>query len=56
MHSFEAINYALRPNKNVERKMILELLQALRTAFSLGSHQYVGFGSAVTSVRSMPHG
>ena len=45
MPSFESINYTLRPNKNVERKLILECLQGLTSAFDFSSYTYVGLGS-----------
>jgi hypothetical protein len=45
MLSFDQINYAIRPNKNVERKMMAECLNALRPRFDINSYQYVGFGS-----------
>lgn len=43
--SFEAINYALRPNKNVERKLIATTLFELREKFTIRDYRYVGFGS-----------
>lgn len=43
--SFEAINYMLRPNKNVERKLILATLKKLQTQFDISRYRYVGFGS-----------
>jgi hypothetical protein len=43
--SFEAINYALRPNKNVERKLIVSTLQAMRSEIAISEYKYVGFGS-----------
>lgn len=43
--SFEGFNYALRPNKNVERKMIMDCLLSLRDKFSLHTYKYIGFGS-----------
>lgn len=45
MASFEFINYSLRPNKNVERKLILECLQALTTTFRFSEYTYIGLGS-----------
>lgn len=43
--SFETINYMLRPNKNVERKLILSSLQRMAGQFPIASYRYVGFGS-----------
>lgn len=43
--SFEAINYMLRPNKNVERKLILATLKTLQSQFDIPNYRYVGFGS-----------
>lgn len=43
--SFESINYMLRPNKNVERKLIASTLSALKKQFSISTYRYVGFGS-----------
>ena len=43
--SYEKINYALRPAKNIERKMIVETLSRLRAFYTLESYRYVGFGS-----------
>lgn len=45
MPSFEAVNYALRPNKTVERKIVFSGLEALSRIVGLSSHRYVGFGS-----------
>ncbi len=35
----------LRPNKNVERKLILKTLRALQSQFDVPKYRYVGFGS-----------
>lgn len=43
--SFESINYMLRPNKNVERKLIAATLSALKRSFPISDYRYVGFGS-----------
>lgn len=45
MASFEEINYSIRPNKNVERKLIFEALQGLRQGFEIEKYRYVGLGS-----------
>lgn len=43
--SYERINYLLRTNKNIERKLVFDLLRdaAVRVGFS--AHWYLGFGS-----------
>ncbi|MEK0337301.1 MAG: hypothetical protein QQN41_07700 [Nitrosopumilus sp.] len=43
--SFEKINYLLRPQKQVERKLIIETLQCLRKKFQIENYLYVGMGS-----------
>lgn len=43
--SFVKINYTLRPNKNVERKLIAECLFGLKEAFPVQEYSYVGMGS-----------
>jgi hypothetical protein len=43
--SFESINYMLRPNKNVERKLIASTLIRLQSEFPIRDYRYVGFGS-----------
>lgn len=43
--SFEKINYSLRPNKSIERKMISEALLRLSFIDHLKSYRYIGFGS-----------
>lgn len=43
--SYDLLNYATRPNKSVERKMIVEALQGLAGAFPVADYRYIGFGS-----------
>lgn len=43
--SFEKINYNLRPNKCIERKMMSEVLGRLSFIDDLDTYRYVGFGS-----------
>ncbi|MDY6917628.1 MAG: O-methyltransferase [Chloroflexota bacterium] len=45
--SFERINYILRPRKQIERKIIMELLSGLESPLGLDlkSYQYVGLGA-----------
>lgn len=45
MASFEAINYSIRPNKCVERKIIFEVLSGLSSNFDFSKYQYLGMGS-----------
>ena len=45
MPSFDAVNYTLRPNKTVERKIVFSSLQSLSRIIDLSNHLYVGFGS-----------
>ena len=47
MRSFEAINYSLRPNKNVERKLIARILNAIgkNARFDWRDYRYLGLGS-----------
>lgn len=46
MASFEKINYNIRANKSIERKMIAEVLQKLVFFRPLNEYRYIGFGSA----------
>ena len=45
--SFQQINYMLRPRKQVERKIIIELFQELQTVLGIDikDYQYIGLGS-----------
>jgi hypothetical protein len=45
--SFEKLNYSIRPNKNVERKLMVKLLRTIGSTghFDVKNHQYIGFGS-----------
>ena len=45
MESYEKINYALRPNKRTQRKMIFDLLAHYVAVFPKRRFRYVGFGS-----------
>jgi hypothetical protein len=45
MASFESVNYAIRPNKNIERKLIFEALRLLDGSIPLRGYRYVGLGS-----------
>lgn len=45
MPSFDAVNYAIRPNKAVERKIVFSGLVQLSRIFDLSAYQYLGLGS-----------
>jgi hypothetical protein len=49
MPSYEELNFRLRPAKNIERKMIADLLQKVEHIKPLDKYQYVGFGSTFFS-------
>lgn len=53
--SFEKINYSLRPAKNIERKMICELLQRLDRFHPIRRYRYLGFGSVYFSDFALFH-
>lgn len=55
MESFEKINYLLRPNKSVERKMVSEMLLGLSAISDLTTYQYIGFGSIYFADFSLFH-
>lgn len=43
--SYAKIHYLLRPAKNIQRKMMCEMLQRLDRHFAISQYRYVGFGS-----------
>jgi hypothetical protein len=43
--SFEYVNYILRPKKQIERKIIIEILQEFEKEIPLSKYLYIGFGS-----------
>lgn len=45
MASFEEINYNIRANKSIERKMICEVIQKLSFFDDLNNYRYIGLGS-----------
>ena len=45
MASFESVNYSLRPNKHVQRKLMIATLRELAGELKLEDYQYVGLGS-----------
>lgn len=55
MSSYEKINYLLRPNKSVERKMVCEMLSSISTVNDMATYQYIGFGSTYFADFSLFH-
>lgn len=55
MPSYEKINYLLRPNKSVERKMVCEMLSSISTIEDMTSYQYIGMGSTYFADFSLFH-
>ena len=55
MPSYEKINYLLRPNKSVERKMVCEMLAGISSVKDLSAYQYIGFGSTYFADFSLFH-
>jgi hypothetical protein len=53
--TYRIVNYALRPAKFVERKMIVEALRRLEKLAALKHYRYVGFGSIYFSDFSLFH-
>lgn len=53
--SYEFVNYALRPAKQIERKMMLEGFLRLASFESLSEYTYIGFGSIYFVDFSMVH-
>lgn len=45
MASFREINYAVRPAKSVERKIMAEAFRRLEMSWPLSSYRYIGMGS-----------
>ena len=45
MASSDYINYVIRPNKTVERKLIFETLSRLAPIFNFAEYRYIGFGA-----------
>jgi hypothetical protein len=47
LRSFEKLNYSIRPNKNVERKLIVKLLATIGASgeFDIKDYRYIGLGS-----------
>ena len=53
--SYESVNYALRPAKNIERKMFCEAFRRLAEFCRVDSYRYIGFGSTFFSDFSLFH-
>jgi hypothetical protein len=45
MPSFDAVNYAIRPNKAVERKIVFSALAKVSRIVDLSAYRYIGLGS-----------
>ena len=45
MGSYDKINFLLRPNKSVERKMVCEMLSGISSIKDLSAYMYIGLGS-----------
>ena len=45
MASSDVVNYALRPNKSVERKLVFEVLSTMSPVLNLPGYRYVGLGA-----------
>jgi hypothetical protein len=45
MASFDHVNYSIRPNKSVERKLVFTNLSKIQKELEFKSYRYVGFGS-----------
>ena len=45
MASDDYVNYAIRPNKTVERKLIFETLVLLDPVYNFAGYRYIGFGA-----------
>ena len=43
--SYREVNYALRPAKSVERKMLVDVFQRLSAFDDIHNYRYIGFGS-----------
>jgi len=42
--SYDSVNFTIRPNKNVERKLVFEALRTLNPPFAIHSYRYIGLG------------
>lgn len=43
--SFHRVDYSLRTNKHIERKLVFEQLARIAAAFPLSTYRYIGLGS-----------
>jgi len=55
MPSFDAVNYTIRPNKAVERKIVFAGLKKLSYLLDISTHRYIGLGSLWFVDFSMAH-
>jgi hypothetical protein len=45
MPSFERVDYSIRTNKNIERKLVFDKLRTMDSVFHFSSYRYMGLGS-----------
>src|SRR5262249_18751827 len=45
MPSFERVDYSIRTNKNIERKLVFDRLRTLDAALHFSTYRYMGLGS-----------
>jgi len=45
MPSTDSVNFSIRPNKNIERKLIARAIAGLNGRFDVSSYRYIGMGS-----------
>lgn len=45
MGSSDVVNYAIRPNKAVERQVVFDVLESMEIVLPLATYRYVGFGA-----------
>ncbi|OEF49178.1 hypothetical protein A1OW_13440 [Enterovibrio norvegicus] len=55
MNSSRKINYSTRVSKNIERKMLRDLLSRFSSSFPMNNYTYVGFGSKYFTDYLMMH-
>ncbi len=55
VQSYKSVNYALRPAKNIERKMLCEVINRLEKFDRVYNYRYIGFGSTFFSDFSLFH-
>lgn len=43
--SFHRVNYSIRTNKHIERRLVFDRLRRMEAAFAMSSYRYIGLGS-----------